>query len=42
MPQGGPQTCLSVLASFNPNVKGKNIDVSKTYTDEFVKKATTG
>jgi NitT/TauT family transport system substrate-binding protein len=42
MPQGGPQTCLSVLSSFNPNVKGKNIDVSKTYTDEFVKKATAG
>ncbi|MCU1657306.1 MAG: transporter substrate-binding protein [Pseudonocardiales bacterium] len=39
MPQGGPQTCLAVLSSFNPSVKGKNIDVTKTYTDEFVKKA---
>ncbi len=42
MPKGGPQTCLSVLSSFNPKVKGKQIDVNKTYTDEFVKKAKTG
>jgi NitT/TauT family transport system substrate-binding protein len=39
MPQGGPQVCLSVLSSFNPSVKGKSIDLSKTYTDEFVQKA---
>ncbi len=42
MPAGGPQTCLSVLSSFNPTVKGKKIDLTKTYTDEFVKKAKTG
>ncbi|MBP0597803.1 ABC transporter substrate-binding protein [Herbaspirillum sp. LeCh32-8] len=36
MPKGGPETVLSVLAGFNPNVKGKHVDLSKTYTDEFV------
>ena len=39
MPTGGPETCLKVLSSFNPTVKGKTVDVSKTYTDEFVKAA---
>jgi NitT/TauT family transport system substrate-binding protein len=39
MPKGGPQTCLSVLSSFNPSVEGKSIEVSKTYTDTFVQKA---
>jgi NitT/TauT family transport system substrate-binding protein len=28
-----------VLSSFNPDVKGKTIDLSKTYTDTFVKAA---
>jgi NitT/TauT family transport system substrate-binding protein len=40
MPPDGPQTCLSVLSAFSPAVKGKTIDLSKTYTDEFVKAAT--
>jgi NitT/TauT family transport system substrate-binding protein len=41
MPDGGPETVLEVLGSFNPNVKGKEdqIDLSKTYTTEFVKAA---
>jgi NitT/TauT family transport system substrate-binding protein len=39
MPPTGPKTCLSVLSSFNPNVKGKQIDLSKTYTDQFVQAA---
>ncbi|MDQ2848128.1 MAG: ABC transporter substrate-binding protein [Actinomycetota bacterium] len=39
MPPDGPSTCLAVLAAFNPNVKGKSIDLTKTYTDEFVKAA---
>lgn len=39
MPPSGPKTCLAVLSSFNPDVKGKQIDVSKTYTDQFVKAA---
>jgi NitT/TauT family transport system substrate-binding protein len=39
MPPTGPQTCLSVLSSFNPSVKGKNIDLPATYTDQFVQSA---
>lgn len=39
MPNGGPETVLKVLAAFNPNVKGKHIDLSKTYTNEFVDQA---
>jgi NitT/TauT family transport system substrate-binding protein len=37
MPADGPPTCLAVLGAFNDKVKGKSIDLSKTYTDEFVK-----
>ncbi len=40
MPATGPATCLAVLSAFNPAVKGKSIDISKTFTDEFVKAAT--
>ncbi|MEP9367283.1 ABC transporter substrate-binding protein [Xanthobacter sp. VNH20] len=36
MPNGGPETVLKVLASFSKNVQGKQIDLSKTYTTEFV------
>jgi NitT/TauT family transport system substrate-binding protein len=36
MPTDGPPTVLNVLSAFDPNVKGKNIDLSKTYTTEFV------
>lgn len=40
MPADGPKTCLAVQNAFNDTVKGKKIDLSKTYTDEFVKAAT--
>jgi NitT/TauT family transport system substrate-binding protein len=36
MPPSGPATCLAVQARFNPSVKGKQIDLAKTYTDRFV------
>ncbi len=36
MPKDGPETVLKVLAGFNPAVKGKHVDLSKTYTNEFV------
>ena len=36
MPVGGPETVLAVLSGFNPNVKGKKIDLSRTFTNEFV------
>ena len=39
MPSDGPSTCLAVLGEFNPKVKGKTIDLSKTYTNEFVQAA---
>ncbi len=38
MPKGGPETVLAVLAGASPNLKGKTIDLSKTYTMEFVSK----
>ena len=37
MPEDGPKTVLAVLSAFSKNVKGKTIDLSKTYTTEFVK-----
>ncbi|MBN9242263.1 MAG: ABC transporter substrate-binding protein [Mesorhizobium sp.] len=39
MPEDGPKTVLDVLSKFSKNVKGKQIDLSKTYTTEFVKAA---
>lgn len=39
MPAGAPQTVLKVLNVFDTNVQGKNIDLSKTYTNEFAQKA---
>jgi NitT/TauT family transport system substrate-binding protein len=41
MPEDGPPTVLKVLSTFDKNVMGKNIDLSKTYTTEFVKAAQT-
>ena len=38
MPEGGPETVLAVLAGYSKNLQGKKIDLSKTYTTEFVKK----
>lgn len=35
----GPRTALRALASFDPTIKADRIDISKTYTNEFVKKA---
>jgi NitT/TauT family transport system substrate-binding protein len=39
MPPSGPPTNLKVLTTFNPDVQGKTIDVTKTYTDQFVRAA---
>jgi NitT/TauT family transport system substrate-binding protein len=39
MPAGGPDTVLAVLSGFSKNLKGKTIDLSKTYTTEFAKAA---
>jgi NitT/TauT family transport system substrate-binding protein len=37
MPEDGPKTVLAVLSEFSKNIQGKQIDLSKTYTTEFVK-----
>jgi NitT/TauT family transport system substrate-binding protein len=39
MPPTGPQTCLRVQQAFNPAVKGKTIDLPKTFTNQFVQAA---
>jgi NitT/TauT family transport system substrate-binding protein len=41
MPADGAKNVLDVLASFSPNAKGKKdqVDLSKTYTTEFVQAA---
>lgn len=38
-PEAGPKTALKTLQAFEPGLAGKNIDLSKTYTNEFAKKA---
>jgi NitT/TauT family transport system substrate-binding protein len=40
MPPEGPATVERVLKAFNPNIKNATIDLDRTYTTEFVKKAT--
>ena len=39
MPKGGPETVFGVLAVIKASLKSKTIDLSKTYTSEFVDKA---
>jgi NitT/TauT family transport system substrate-binding protein len=39
MPSDGPPTVLKVLSAFDKSVKGKTIDLSKTYTTAFVNAA---
>ncbi|WP_055494362.1 ABC transporter substrate-binding protein [Streptomyces sp. TP-A0356] len=39
MPADGPETVEKVLKAFNPNIRNATIDLGKTYTTEFVKKA---
>jgi NitT/TauT family transport system substrate-binding protein len=39
MPKGAPEFVLSVLQQYDENVKDKQIDLTKTYTTEFVDKA---
>ncbi|MEU2209784.1 ABC transporter substrate-binding protein [Streptomyces hygroscopicus] len=39
MPADGPATVERVLKAFNPNLKNATVDLGKTYTTEFVKKA---
>jgi len=39
MPADGPATVLKVLSAFDPGVQGHPIDLSKTYTTQFVQNA---
>ncbi|MER5652040.1 ABC transporter substrate-binding protein [Streptomyces sp. NPDC002131] len=39
MPKNGPETVEKVLKAFNPNIQNADVDLSKTYTTEFVDKA---
>ncbi|MFI1004902.1 ABC transporter substrate-binding protein [Streptomyces galbus] len=40
MPKNGPETVEKVLKAFNPTIKNADVDLDKTYTTEFVQKAT--
>jgi NitT/TauT family transport system substrate-binding protein len=39
IPEAGPKTALKTLQTFETGLGGKNIDLSRTFTNEFVKKA---
>ncbi|MFE2826721.1 ABC transporter substrate-binding protein [Streptomyces sp. NPDC059271] len=39
MPKNGPETVEKVLKAFNPNIQNADVDLSETYTTEFVDKA---
>ncbi|MFF1544857.1 ABC transporter substrate-binding protein [Streptomyces sp. NPDC058291] len=40
MPTNGPETVEKVLKAFNPTIQNADVDLAKTYTTEFVEKAT--
>lgn len=39
MPDNGPRTALEALASFDPAIRAAKIDLAKTYTNEFARRA---
>ena len=39
IPDDGARTALKALASFDPSIKPDKIDISKTYTNEFARRA---
>ncbi|MCD6682066.1 MAG: ABC transporter substrate-binding protein [Burkholderiaceae bacterium] len=39
IPDAGAKTTLKALASFNPKIQPEKIDLSRTYTNEFTRKA---
>ena len=39
IPDEGPRTALRALASFDPSIKADKIDLAKTYTNEFARRA---
>ena len=42
MPSGGPATVLSVLSQIRSSLRTRGVDLSKTYTNEFVDRAIAG
>jgi NitT/TauT family transport system substrate-binding protein len=39
MPDDGPRTALRALSSFEPEVHPDKIELAKTYTNEFARRA---
>jgi NitT/TauT family transport system substrate-binding protein len=39
LPEDGPKTAWKALASFDPTVRASKIDLAKTYTNEFARRA---
>ncbi|MDB5752593.1 MAG: putative signal peptide protein [Ramlibacter sp.] len=39
LPEDGARTALKALASFDPSIKGDRIDLGKTYTNDFARRA---
>lgn len=39
MPSGGPETVNQIEVNYVPSMKGKSVDLSKTFTNEFADKA---
>jgi NitT/TauT family transport system substrate-binding protein len=39
MPDEGARTALKALASFEPSVRPEKVDLGKTYTNEFARRA---
>ncbi|VTU35750.1 alkanesulfonate transporter substrate-binding subunit [Variovorax sp. PBS-H4] len=39
VPAEGPKTALAAIASFDPSVKADKIDLAKTYTNDFARRA---
>ena len=39
LPDDGPGTALKALASFDASIKADKIDLAKTYTNEFARRA---
>jgi NitT/TauT family transport system substrate-binding protein len=39
LPEEGAKTALKALASFEPSVKPDKIELAKTYTNEFARRA---
>ncbi len=42
VPEEGAKTVLSIETKYVPSIKGKTVDLSKTYTNEFATKAAGG